>query len=106
MRSFKIDDDDLKQACINLRDANTALSEANKKASNAKKIIEQKLLKERGLNVRAEPIGEIISIDKMLLIEIGKQNRLDEEQLELDHAELYQSYKRDFPTVKFKPLIQ
>ena len=105
MKVLKIEDDQLKQACQNLKEANEALGRANKTAKGAKAIIEKKLYELRELNLETVPIGEIVTVEKLLLIEIGKQNRFDDEQFELDHPELYQSYKKDFRCKKFKPLL-
>ena len=105
MKSFKIEDDQLKQACHSLKEANAQLSSATKTASGAKKIIQQRLYELREINLEVLPIGEIVSVEKLLLIEIGKQNRFDESQFEIDDPETYAKYKKDFPCKKFKPLV-
>lgn|SRR5262249_28682070 len=105
MKVLKIEDDQLKQACQNLKEANSALARANKTASGAKEIICRRLYELREVNLEILPIGAIVSVEKLLLIEIGKQNRFDEKQFELDDAETYAKYKKDFPCKKFKPLV-
>ena len=105
MKVLKIDDDDLTQACKNLKEANAILASANKTAQGAKATINQKLKELRNVDIKALPIGEIVSIEKLLLIEVAKQNRFNEAQFMLDQAELFQEYKKDFPMVKYKPLV-
>lgn len=105
MKVLKIDDSDLLQACRNLKEANAALAQANKSAKSAKGLIKLKLIELREIDIETLDIGELLSVEKLLLIEIGKQSRFNEAQFELDQAELYQSYKKDFPVVKYKPLV-
>jgi hypothetical protein len=104
MKSFKIDDADLTKACANLRKANTTLAEAGKTAEASKTIIRSRLKELRGVDVGTLPIGEIVSVEGLLLVEIGKQNRFDEKQFALDKPALHGEYKKDMPCVKFKPL--
>jgi len=105
MKVLKIDDDDLTQACENLKAANAALASANKTAKGAKATISQKLKELRDVDIGALPIGELVSIDKLLLIEIGKQHRFDERQYSLDRPDEFEAYQKDFPVVKYKPLV-
>jgi len=105
MKVLKIDDDDLAQACRKLKENNAIMSSATKAVKDAKTIIRQKLIELRDVDVNALEMGEIVSIDKLLLIEIGKQSRFNEAQFGLDQAELYEQYKKDFPVVKYKPLV-
>ena len=104
MKSFKIDDEDIKKAVANLRQANAMLSEGKKLSEGAKAVIRNRLLELREVDLAALPIGEMVNVEKLILIEVGKQSRFDEHQFQLDQPESYLSYKKDFPVLKFKPL--
>jgi hypothetical protein len=106
MKTLKIDDEELSQACRNLKDANAALSRATQSAKAAKQLIRQRLIDLRDVDIGALEIGELVQVERLLLIEIAKQSRFDEARFQLDQAELYQSYKKDFPVIKYKSLIQ
>lgn len=105
MKQFKIDDDDLTQACISLREGNRQLAEGKKSVDGAKKIIAHRLKELRDIDLAALPIGEIVSVDKLLLIEIDKQNRFDEARFRLAEPAVYETFKKEFPMVKYKPLV-
>jgi len=105
MKLLKIEDDDLTQACRDLRAANDAAAEAEKKRKAAKEMIKRKLWELREVNLSLLPIGEKIYVDKTLLIEVAKQNRFDSSQFEIDHPEDYAGYCKDFPVVKMKPEV-
>ncbi|HEY1235910.1 MAG TPA: hypothetical protein VGH22_21200 [Candidatus Binatia bacterium] len=105
MKLLKIDDSDLTQACQDLRAANDAATEADKKQKAAKDMIRRRLYELRELNLEILPIGEKVYVDKLLLIEVAKQNRFDTSQYKLDCPEQYQSYCKEFAVVKMKPEV-
>ena len=95
----------LRQAAVMLKNANAALSSAKKQADAAKTTIAAWLLENRQINVDTLPIGEIVNIDGVALIEIGKQNRFDQKAFALAQPTLTLEFTREFPTVKVKPLV-
>lgn len=105
MKTVKIDDAELKQAIVNLRVANSVLATAKKNADNAKETITNKLRTLRDINLETLAIGDLVCVDKLLIVEIGKQNRFDEANFQLQHPTLHAQYKKDFATKKFKALV-
>lgn len=105
MKTYKIENTELESAVRNLKQANLAQSTAKKTADNAKATIARILKDSRDVELANLPIGEIISVNNCLLIEIGKQNRFDEATFQVKHSTLYSEFKRDFATIKYKPLI-
>jgi len=105
MKLLKIDDDDLTQACRDLQAANDAAAEADKKQKAAKEIIKRRLWELRELNLSLLPVGEKVYVDKILLIEIAKQNRFDSSQFKLDSPAQYDRYCKEFSVVKMKPEV-
>lgn len=105
MKTYKIENTELESAVRNLKQANLAQSAAKKTADNAKATIARILKDARDVELTSLPIGEIVSINNCLLIEIGKQNRFDEATFQAKHPALYSEFKRDFAIIKYKPLI-
>jgi hypothetical protein len=103
MKVLKIDDSDLTQACRDLRTANEAAADAAKCQQAAKDMIRRRLWELRELQLETLPIGEKVYVDKLLLIEIAKQTRFDQQQFRLDRPDEFDAYMKDFPIVKFKP---
>lgn len=104
MQKFKIQDETLEKACADLKTANATLAEAKKRADNAKAVIESRLAELRGIKLDSLSIGELVSVEGVLLLEIGKQTRFDEASFQVTHAELYQNFRKEFATKKFKVL--
>lgn len=106
MTIFKIADcAELESAVRNLKAANAALAANKKTADNAKATIARILKEQRQLEIETLPIGELVCVNSFLIIEIGKQNKFDAAQFQLDEPALYEGYKKDFPCVKYKALI-
>jgi hypothetical protein len=105
MKTLKIDDSDLTQACRDLRAANDAAADAAKRQQAAKDMIKRRLLELRDVSLEGLPIGEKIYVDKLLLIEIAKQTRFDQQQFRLDRPDEFDAYLKDFSMVKFKPEV-
>lgn len=105
MQTVKLNTPELVKAAKMLRTANAMLAEAKKIADSAKENIKRILKDERGIDVTTLHIGEIVSVDKVLLIEIGKQCRFDESGFQLVQPDMYAKWKKDFPTVKIKSLV-
>ncbi len=105
MLTFKINDPALLQAAKILKAANAMAAQSKKEIETAKAIIAQRLQALRQVNISQLPIGDMISIEGILLIEIGKQNRFDVDKFQVDNGALYAKYKKDFATVKIKSLV-
>lgn len=105
MKTFKANDETLKQAARMIKDGNAMLAKGKKQSEAGKATIEQWLKEQRGCDLSALAIGEIVSIETVCLVEIGKQTRLDQAAMQLQDPVLFAKYQREFATVKFKPLV-
>lgn len=88
-----------------LKDANKALSGAKKQADAAKDAITALLLNKRGINLETLEIGDVVSIDGLLLIKVNSQNKFDEKSFMLQNPAQHEAFKKDFAVKRFEPLI-
>jgi hypothetical protein len=79
------------------------LAKAKKQAEAAKSTISDWLEKQRKVTVATLPVGEMVMLEGVCLIEISKQSKFDEKTFMSLHVELHASFKKDFPVVKYKP---
>ena len=105
MKTFKANDDMLRQAAQMIKDGNAAMASGKKQSDAGKAMIAQWLKDNRQCDIANLPISEIVSIESVCLVEIGKQTRLDQKGMAVESPELFAKYQREFPTVKFKPLV-
>lgn len=105
MQSIKTSDSMVKQAAECIRDGNKLLADGKRLVEAGKASLSAWLKTERKVDVESLPIGEIVNVDKVCLIEIGKQTRFDSKTFQLDRPKDFADYQRDFPTVKYKPLV-
>lgn len=105
MKTFKANDETLKQAATMIKDGNMMLAKGKKQADAGKAMIEQWLKEQRQCDLSTLSIGEIINIETVCLVEIGKQTRLDQATMQLQDPVLFAKYQKEFATVKFKPLV-
>jgi hypothetical protein len=104
MKTFKTTDETLRRAADNIKLGNTQLAAAKKLVDTGKAAIADWLQRERDVNLDTLPIGELIAIDGICLIEIGKMNKFDEPAFQLAHPGQHAEFKRDFSVKKFKPI--
>lgn len=108
MKTFKPADSELKSlrlAAALLKAANTALGEAKKQSEAAKKTLTDWLKDNRKLDIESLSIGEFVSVEDVVLIEIGKQNKFDEKAFMSAEPAIHARFKKDFPIHRFKPLL-
>lgn len=105
MRTFKTDNATLVKAAQMIKEGNATLAQAKKQVDAGKAMIADWLETERNCQLASLPIGEMINVDGVCLIEIGKQNRLDQATLQAEVPEIFTKYQREFPVVKYKPLV-
>ena len=105
MKTFKANDETLTQAARMIKDGNAKLGEAKKQVDAGKAMIEEWLMTQRQCNLATMPIGTLISIDGVCLVEIGKQTRFNEKRFAVEHPETFASYREECPVKKFKPLV-
>lgn len=108
MRTFKpaeADLPELQKSAARLKTANRLFGVAKRESEAAKKHLSDWLREKRDLDIAVLPIGEFVSLEGVALIEIGKQNRFDEDAFVLAQPETYEQFKKDFPVRKFKPLV-
>jgi hypothetical protein len=106
--TFKPTGDDetkLREAAKKLKQSNALLAIGKKGADAAKECIEGWLKQERKFDVATLEIGDIVNIEGIVLIEVGKQNKFDEKAFLLAQPSLHEEWKRDMPVRKFKALI-
>ena len=96
--------EELQQAAAVLKAANEIMASAEKSAKAAKFRIAEWLKKERSIELETLPIGEIVNVDLVCLIERGKMNKFDEKSFSLAHAVLHAEFKKDLPVTRWKPL--
>lgn len=96
--------DCLKEAAARLQAANASLGKAKKEADSAKATIQDWLTKERNVKLETLKIGDMISIEDVVLIVIGKNNRFDEKGFLASHPLLHAEFKKDFARLEFKPI--
>jgi hypothetical protein len=96
---------ELIEAAVCLKDANEELSRA-KKASEAAKEKLAKWLKDRhGLSVEELAVGEIVHIEGVALIEVGKMSKFREKEFLMAEPELHAKWTGDIPVRRYKPLV-
>jgi hypothetical protein len=108
MQTFKPSGEELEQlrnAAITLAKANALSAASIKQVEASKKAISEWLKQKRGLELETLPIGELVQIEGVVLIEISKQNKFDEARFMLADPKTYEAYKGDRPVKKFKPLV-
>ena len=94
----------LQRAAGHLKAANAALAEAKKAADAAKRVIEDWLLRERKISLEGLGIGELVHVEEVVLIEVGKQNKFDEKGFLAAHPGLHGEFKRDFAVIRWRPV--
>ncbi len=94
----------LKTVAIDLKEANAAVAAANNKAEACKDYISRWLSINRKINVADLPVGEIVIIEGVCMIEIASQNKFDAKEFLLAHPALHEEFKREFPMRKYKVL--
>lgn len=94
----------LRRAAVRLKKANSINSASEKVAKASKEFLAGWLQKNRNLDLEKLQIGELVHIEGIVLIEIGKQNKFDTEAFSSVQPQTFEKFKRDFPTKKFKPL--
>jgi hypothetical protein len=95
----------LKSVALTLKVANEDMARATKAADAAKDHLVKWLKDNRGVDVPSLPIGELIQIEGVVLVEIAKMNKLDESALLLAEPAIHARWKRDLPVRKFKALV-
>ena len=91
-------------AAANIKAANAMISAAKKLGESGKQAIADWLRTERDTDIEVLPIGELVNIEGICLIEIGSMNKFDEASFQLADPEQHAKFKRDIPVKKFKPL--
>ena len=107
MQTFKASGSEfdlLRDAAITLKEANSKMADGEKAATAAKKRLADWLQEKRGLNLETLKIGEMVQIEGVALIEIGKQNKFDVSAFMLSEPELHLKFKKDMPIRKYKSL--
>lgn len=105
MQTFKVDSAKLVRAAEMIKEGNKLTSDAKKLVDAGKETIIQWLKDCRNVNLDTCKIGEMFLIDNICLVEIGKQNKLNQDKLTVDQPELVARYKEDIACKKFKPLV-
>lgn len=101
----EIDKGTLKAMSAKLAMANTMLGQGKKMADQAKESIARWLKENREIDLNVLEIGEMVQIEDILLLEIGKQSRFDEIGFAQSHPDLHEDFRKDFPIKKFKSLV-
>ncbi len=105
MKTIKSNDAALVNAAQQIKQGNAILALAKKQVDAGKTAIETWLKDNRQVDLATLPIGEMVNIDGICLVEVGKQSRLDQSALQLEQSEIFAQYRKDFPCLKFKPLV-
>jgi hypothetical protein len=105
MKTFKVNDETLRQAAQMVKDGNAKLAEGKKQSDAGKAMIETWLKENRDCDLASLPVGEIVNLESVCLVEIGKQTRFNEKRFAVEHPELFASYREEMPVKRFKPLV-
>lgn len=95
----------LKGAARLLKAANEALAIAKKQSETAKEAICTWLKEARAIEIETLPIGEMIILEGVCVIERSSQNRFDEKGFMLAEPEAHARWKKDLPVNRYKPLV-
>jgi hypothetical protein len=105
VKTIKSDAPSLRAAAQMIKDGNELLAQAKEKVDAGKQIITRFCADERDINIETLPIGEVLNVADVVLIEIGRMRKFDEKKFSFDHPAEHEEYKSVFPVRKFKPLI-
>jgi hypothetical protein len=105
MKTFKANDETLVQAAKMIKDGNAKLAEGKKQSDAGKAMIEGWLKDARQCDLATLAIGEIVNIESVCLVEIGKQTRFNEKRFAVEQPETFASYREEMAIRKFKPLV-
>jgi len=95
----------LQSAAKKLKAGNAKFGEAKKDTEAAKAAISDWLKTERNLDLTTLPIGEMVQIDGVALVEITSMNKFDEKSFLLSDPTTHAKFKKDFTVTKYKPLV-
>ena len=95
----------LKEKADCLKKFNAVQAETKKTIEATKAFFAKWLKDNRGLDLETLPIGEIVVIEGVVMIEMGKMDKFDEKAFLLEHADLHATFKRPLPVTKYKPLV-
>jgi hypothetical protein len=95
----------LQEAATRLKKANWLFGIAKQESDAAKKALAGWLKENRKCDIETLAIGEFVSIEGVALIEIGKQNRFDEDAFVLAEPATHARFKKDFAVRKYKPCV-
>ncbi len=108
MQTFKPTGSELEKlqaAAQKLKAGNAKFGEAKKDTEAAKAAISDWLKTERKLDLSTLPIGEMVQIEGVALVEITSMNKFDEKSFLLANPETHARFKKDFTVTKYKPLV-
>jgi hypothetical protein len=105
MQTFKTNNETLLQAAQMIKDGNAKLAEGKKQSDAGKAMIETWLADNRQCTLASLPIGELVNIESVCLVEIGKQNRFNEKRFAVEHPETFAAYREEMRLTKYKPLV-
>lgn len=94
----------LKKAARMIRISNELMASAKKAVEAAKEQIAGWLKTNREIDIESLPIGEMVNVDGVCLIERGKQNKFDEKGFLVAQPAVHAEFKKDFPITKYKVL--
>ena len=108
MQTFKPNETDAAQlvkAAQLIKTGNKAQADGKKQTEAGKLALCDWLANERNCLLASLAVGEIVNIEGAALVEIGKQSRFDVGAFQLKHPELFAEFTKDFPVIKYKPLV-
>lgn len=95
----------LKLAAKFIERGNASQAKGKKETETGKMILAQWLAENRDCDITSLGIGSLVEIESVVLIKIGKQTKLDQKTLQLEQPGTFTKYQKDFPTIKFEPMI-
>ncbi len=108
MKTYKPNETEI----VTLRDAAKSLATGNKMLSDGKKSsdagkagIAAWLVSARGCHIDTLPLGEIVHVEGVAMVEIASQSRFDEKAFALAHPDLHATFIRPLRITKYKPLV-
>jgi hypothetical protein len=87
-----------------MAEANAAKAKADKIVESSKEGLAKWLLEQRDINIETLQIGDMVMIENVVLIEIGKQERFDEKGFLVSEPALHAQWVKPRPVKKFKSI--
>jgi len=88
-----------------IAEGNKAMAKAKKEIEAGKETLARWLKNERGIDINSLPIGSMVNIEGICLVEVGSQTRFDQKRFAVINPITFAKFNCVNATLKFKPLV-